>query len=335
MELYSLKNASGAEVKITNLGGIIVSLTVPDRDGKMDDVVLGLDHVEDYPKVGRYLGALVGRYANRIAGGKFTLGGKEYTLALNNGANALHGGLIGFDKAVWDATPQLTAENPSLKLAYLSRDGEEGYPGNLRVEAIYSWSNDNVLTLQMSATTDKPTIVNLTNHSYFNLAGAGKGDVLDHEVMINARHFTPVNDALIPTGELRAVEGTPLDFTRPMAIGARIEADDEQLRRGNGYDHNYVIDKPLGELGLMARVREPASGRVLEVLSSAPGVQFYTGNFLSGIPGRGGAVYNKRHAFCLEPQHYPDSPNKPEFPSTVLEPGQVYRHTIVYRFSVQ
>lgn len=335
MELFTLKNASGAEVKITNLGGIIVSLTVPDRDGKMADVVLGLDRVEDYPSVGRYLGAIVGRYANRIAGGRFTLGGKEYTLALNNGANALHGGRVGFDKVVWDAAPNLSADPPSLKLEYLSRDGEEGYPGNLRVEAVYSWSNDNALTLRMTATTDKPTIVNLTNHSYFNLAGAGSGDVLAHEVMINAKSFTPVSEALIPTGEIRPVEGTPLDFTRPVAIGARIEADDEQLRRGNGYDHNYVIDKPQGELGLMARVHDPASGRTLEMLSDAPGMQFYTGNFLSGISGRGGAIYDRRHAFCLEPQLYPDSPNKPGFPSAVLEPGQVYRHTIVYRFSAQ
>ena len=333
LELFSLKNASGAEVKIINRGGIIVSLTVPDRDGRLADVVLGLDDIDDYPRVGRYLGALVGRYANRIAKARFTLAGREVSLAANNGTNALHGGKIGFDKALWKAAPSLASSPPSLTLTHTSPDGDEGYPGTLRVQAVYTWSDDNTLTLSMTATTDQTTIVNLTNHSYFNLAGAGAGDVLNHEVTINATRFTPIDATMIPTGELRSVHGSPLDFTSPAPIGARIDADDEQLRLAHGYDQNYVIDKPQGELGLMARVRDPASGRVLELLSDAPGMQFYTGNFLPDIVGKRGALYQRRHAFCLEPQLYPDSPNKPGFPTAVLEPGQLYRHTLVYRFS--
>lgn len=333
LELFTLTNASGASVRIINRGGIIVSLTVPDRHGRLADVVLGLDNIEDYPKVGRYLGAIVGRYANRIAGARFTLNGRDYPLAANNGTNALHGGRVGFDKALWSAAPSLASSPPSLTLTHTSPDGDEGYPGTLRVQAVYTWSDDNTLTLAMTATTDKTTVVNLTNHSYFNLAGAGSGNILAHEATINATRFTPIDATMIPTGELRSVAGTPLDFTKPTSIGARIEADDEQLHLAKGYDQNYVIDKPLGELGLMARVADPASGRVIELLSDAPGMQFYTGNFLPDIVGKGGALYQRRHAFCLEPQLFPDTPNKPGFPTAVLEPGQVYSHTIVYRFS--
>jgi aldose 1-epimerase len=277
---------------------------------------------------------MVGRYGNRIAGAKFTLNGKEYKLAANNGPNSLHGGLKGFDKVVWQGKSLATPEGPALELTYLSKDGEEGFPGNLSVTAVYTLTDDNGLKLQYTATTDKETIVNLTQHSYFNLAG--KGDVLNHEVMINADKLTPTDKNLIPTGELRPVKGTPFDFRKPTAIGARIGQDDEQLKFGGGYDQNFVIDKSPRKLGLMARVHEPTTGRVLEVLSTEPGLQFYTGNHLSGkIAGKGGWAYKARNAFCMEPQHFPDSPNHPEFPSVVLRPGQEYHNTIIYRFSVR
>jgi aldose 1-epimerase len=329
-----LRNAQGAEAKITNYGGIVVSLKVPDREGRMGDVVLGYDTLDEYIKSNPYFGCLVGRYGNRIAKGRFTLNGKEYTLATNNGPNHLHGGLKGFDKVVWEAKPSVSNAGPALELRYMSKDGEEGYPGNLLVTAIYTLTNKNELRLDFSATTDKETIVNLTHHSYFNLAG--EGDILNHEVMIVADKFTPVDSTLIPTGELRPVKGTPFDFTNPTAIGARINDKDEQLAFGKGYDHNWVINKPLGKLGLAARVYEPTTGRVMEVLTTEPGMQFYTGNFLDGtIVGKGGKPYKFRCAFCMEPQHYPDSPNKPNFPSVVLRPGEVYRSTIIYRFSVK
>jgi len=306
----------------------VVSLKVPDREGQLGDVVLGYDTLDEYVQNNPYFGCLVGRYGNRIAGGKFTLGGQVYTLATNNGPNHLHGGLKGFDKVVWKARSIRRKEGPALALRYTSRDGEEGYP-------VYTWTHDNALRLEFTATTDKETICNLTHHSYFNLAGPGTRDILDHEVMIAADRFTPVDETLIPTGELRPVAGTPFDFTKPTAIGARIDQDDEQLRFGHGYDHNWVLRKPLGELGLAARVYEPTSGRVLEVLTTEPGLQFYTGNFLDGSNvGKGGQAYQFRTGFCMEPQHYPDSPNKPHFPSVVLKPGQTYRNTIIYRFSV-
>jgi aldose 1-epimerase len=277
---------------------------------------------------------MIGRYGNRIAKGKFTLDGKEYTLAINNGPNALHGGLKGFDKVVWEPKILARSEGPSLQLRYTSKDGEEGYPGNLSVTAVYTLTDDNALKLEYTATTDKDTVINLTQHSYFNLAG--KGDILNHTVMILADKFTPVDSTLIPTGELKPVEGTPFDFRTPTPIGARIGQDDEQLKFGGGYDHNWVINKPMGKLGLMARVFEPTSGRVLEVLSTEPGLQFYTGNFLDGkLTGKGGWVYQRRNAFCMEPQHYPDSPNQPNFPSVVLKPGQVYKNTIIFKFSVR
>ena len=332
--LYTLRNNKGAEVRISNYGGIVVSLKVPDRNGKMGDVVLGYDKLSDYIKDSPYFGAMIGRYGNRIARGKFTLDGKQYSLAVNNGPNALHGGLKGFDKVVWTPTVLSTPEGPALQLTYVSKDGEEGYPGNLSVKAVYTWMDDNALRLQYTATTDKDTVLNLTQHSYWNLAG--KGDILNHVVQINASHFTPVDSTLIPTGELRPVAGTPLDFRKPTAIGARIQEPDQQLKYGNGYDHNFVLDKPTGELALCARVYEPTTGRVLEVYSTEPGLQFYSGNFLDGTnKGKGGRVYQFRNAFVMEPQHFPDSPNHPNFPSTELKPGEIYRNTIIFKLSVQ
>ena len=336
VDLYTLVNAKGSSVKITNFGGIVVAICVPDRDGKLGDVALGYDKLEDYLKATPYFGALIGRYGNRIAKGKFTLDGKEYTLAVNNGPNALHGGKLGFDKVVWKATPKVTRAGATLTLEYLSKDGEEGYPGNLNVKAVYTWTNKNELKLDFTATTDKDTIVNLTNHSYFNLAGAGSGDVLKHEVQINSTKLVPVDSTLIPTGELKPVAGTPFDFTTPHAIGERIGANDEQIKFGGGYDHCWALDKADGKLNVAAMVTEPTTGRVLEVLTTEPGLQFYTGNFLDGSNiGKGGKAYQFRNAFCMEPEHYPDSPNKPQFPSCVLKPGQTYKHTMVYRFTVK
>lgn len=334
VDLYVLRNSKGMEAGICNYGGIVVWLKVPDKHGKLGDVVLGYDHLDGYLTNNPYFGCLVGRYGNRIANGQFTLDGVKYQLAKNDGPNHLHGGVKGFDKVVWSAKSYLTPDGPALELEYLSADGEEGYPGNLSVKAIYTVTEDNALRVDFTATTDKPTICNLTHHSYFNLAG--KGDILGHIVMMPAERFTPVDSTLIPTGELRPVAGTPFDFRKPTAIGARINQDDEQLKFGKGYDHNWVYDKPPGKLTLLARVTEPTSGRVMEVWSTEPGLQFYSGNFLDGtITGKGGWVYQFRHGFCMEPQHYPDSPNKPHFPSTVLRPGQVYRNTIIYKFSVK
>lgn len=334
VELYTLRNSKGVEARISNYGGLVISLKVPDRTGAMGDVTLGYDTLAGYLKETPYFGALIGRYGNRIANGKFTLDGRQYTLATNNGPNALHGGLKGFDKVVWEPKVIVTPQGPALQLRYLSRDGEEGYPGNLDVTAIYSLTEDNGLKVEFTATTDKATVVNLTHHSYFNLAGSG--DILGHVVKILSDKFTPVDSTLIPTGELRPVAGTPFDFRTPTAIGARIGQNDEQLKFGGGYDHNWVINKPAGELALMAEVYEPKTGRVMEVLSTEPGLQFYSGNFLDGtITGKYGQVYAHRTGFCMEPQHFPDSPNKPSFPSVVLRPGQVYRNTMVYRFSTR
>jgi aldose 1-epimerase len=338
IELYTLRNWHGMQARIATYGGIVTSLTAPDRDGRYADVVLGYDSLAGYLHKGPYFGALIGRYANRIARGRFTLDGTTYTLATNNGANSLHGGRIGFDKVVWKvADAAVTPEGPKLTLTYLSRDGEEGYPGNLSVTATYTLTEDDALELEYRATTDKDTVVNLTQHSYFNLRGAADpGDILGHLVEIRADRFTPVDEGLIPTGELRAVAGTQFDFRSPTAIGARIDAPDEQLRFAKGYDHNWVLNSGAGELALDATVYEPRSGRVLQVLSTQPGLQFYTGNFLDGsITGKHGVKYQFRHAFCLEPQHFPDSPNHPDFPSTVLKPGETYRNTIVFRFAAR
>ena len=330
-EIYRLRGPDGMEALITNYGGTVMSLRVPDARGALEDVVLGYDRADDYAKASPYFGCLVGRYGNRIAKARFALDGKTYQLAVNDGPNSLHGGLKGFDKVLWRARPVKTDLGPALELRYLSKDGDEGFPGNLDVTADYTLTADRGLRVDFSATTDKKTIVNLTHHSYFNLAG--KGDILGHEVFINAKRFTPVDASLIATGELRPVAGTPFDFTTPTAIGARIEGDDEQLRFGGGYDHNWVIDKPLGELGLVARVFEPTTCRTMEVLSTEPGTQFYTGNFLDGsITGKGGWRYTKRAALCIEPQHYPDTPNQPTFPSVELAPGETYKNTIIYKF---
>jgi aldose 1-epimerase len=331
--LFSLRNTKGAEALISNYGGLVTSLKVPDKSGHLGDVVLGYDNLADYIKDSPYFGALIGRYGNRIARGKFTLDGQTYSLVTNNYPNALHGGTKGFDKVVWEPSIVTGPDGAGLKLTYLSKAGEEGYPGNLSVVVVYTLTDDNALKVEYTATTDKDTVINLTQHSYFNLAGAGLN--LNHVVMIPADKFTPVDSTLIPTGELRPVAGTPFDFRTPTAIGARINQDDEQLKFGKGYDHNWVINKPLGQFGLMARVTEPTSGRVLEVMSTEPGLQFYTGNFLDGtLKGKEGRVYPFRAAFCMEPQHYPDSPNHPEFPSVVLKPGQTYHNLIVYKFSI-
>jgi aldose 1-epimerase len=334
VDIYTLRNDNGAEARIMTYGGIVVSLKMPDKNGHFDDVVLGYDNLDSYVKNSPYFGALVGRYGNRIAGAKFTLDGTTYTLAANDGPNTLHGGLKGFDKRIWSAHASESTNGPQLVLHYLSKDGEEGFPGNLDVTATFTLMHDNALRLEYTATTDKDTVVNLTHHGYFNLAG--KGDILSHVVMIPADRFTPVDSTLIPTGVLQPVENTPFDFRTPTAIGARIEQDDEQLKFGKGYDHNWVINKNMGELGLMARVTEPTTGRVMEVWSTEPGLQFYSGNFLDGtITGKGGQIYGHRDAFCMEPQHFPDSPNKPQFPTTELKPGEVYHNTIIYKFSTQ
>lgn len=337
VELYTLTNAHGVEARITSYGGILVSLSLPDRAGYLDDVVLGFDKLDDYLTTpSTYFGALIGRYGNRISKGRFTLDGVERQLTANDGANHLHGGVKGFDKVVWAAKPSQTGTGPSLELGYLSHEGEEGYPGNLSVRVIYTLTNRNELKLDYFATTDSKTIVNLTHHSYFNLAGQGNGSILDHQLMINAGRFTPVDEGLIPTGELRRVQDTPFDFTRMQSIGARINQDEGQLKFGTGYDHNWVLEGPTGRLRQAAKVYEPVSGRVMEVRTTEPGLQFYSGNFLDGtLTGKGGKVYHQRYGFCLEPQHFPDSPNKPGFPSTVLKRGELYRTTTVYKFSTQ
>jgi len=336
--LYTLTNESGMTVSITNYGGIVTSIIVPDKDGKPGDVVCGYDKVEDYIAGSPYFGCITGRYANRIAKGKFTIDGKEYTLATNNGPNHLHGGEKGFDKKVWKATPKTTEKAVSLKLTYTSKDGEEGYPGNLKCTVNYSLGKtNNALRISYNATTDKATPVNLTNHSYFNLAGHGTGTHLDHKIMINADRYTPTDETAIPLGELAPVKGTPFDFTKLHKIGERIEAENEQIKFGKGYDHNWVInqEKP-GEMTLAARVIEPTSGRVLEVRTTEPGIQFYTGNFLDGSNvGKGGKKYEHRYAFCLETQHHPDSPNQKNFPSTILKPGDTYKHVCIYKFGVR
>lgn len=334
VEIYTLRNKAGVEARICTYGGIVVSLKVPDRSGILGDVVLGYDSLDGYLKSSPYFGCLVGRYGNRIAKGQFSLDGVRYTLATNNGPNHLHGGVQGFDKRVWKASATSSGEGPRLELTYVSPDGEEGFPGTLSVKAVYTLTADNGLRLDYEATTDKPTVLNLTQHSYFNLAG--KGDILGHDVQIDADRFTPVDATLIPTGELKPVVGTPFDFRKPTAIGARIHQADEQLTFGGGYDHNWVISKPSGQFAVQARVYEPTTGRILEVLSTEPGLQFYCGNFLDGtLTGKGGWVYGHRHGFCMEPQHFPDSPNQPLFPSVVLRPGRTFRSTILYRFSAK
>ena len=337
VEIYTLRNAQGAEARIMTYGGIVQSLFVPDQQGNFEDVVLGYDHLEEYLVKNRYFGALIGRYANRIAGGRFTLEGKTYTVTTNNGGNALHGGRVGFDKVLWQVEKaEVSRAGAEIQLSYLSKDGEEGFPGDLKVQARYLFTDLNELKLEFLATTDRATVINLSHHSYFNLAGQGSGDVLGHVVTIIGDWTTLLGTNQIPTGEFAKVAGTPFDFRQPTAIGARINDPDPVLQKAQGYDHNWVIDKPLGQFGLQARIVDPDSRRVLEVWSDEPGLQFYTGNFLNGtITGKGGVVYRQHAGLCLEPQHYPDSPNHPNFPSVVLQPGQTFRSTIVYKLGVQ
>jgi len=331
---------NGMEADIIDYGGIVVRLTAPDRDGEFVDVVQGFNTLAEYEADSSFQGALIGRYGNRIAHGTFEIDGKAYQLATNDEPGGipahLHGGIVGYNKVVWDSEPVVQGGARGVKLRYLSEDGEEGYPGNLDITVHYWLTDDNELKITYQATTDAKTHVNLTNHAYFNLKGEGEGTVLDHEFTIEASHFTPVNAGLIPTGELRPVEGTPFDFRQPHALGARIEEDNQQLSYGGGYDHNWVLDNQDGDLALAATVYEPESGRVMEVFTQEPGIQLYSGNFLDGSHiGKSGKPYNHRNGFCLETQHYPDSPNQPDFPSTILRPGEELRSRTIYAFSTE
>jgi aldose 1-epimerase len=334
-DLYTLTNTNGMTVNITNYGGIITKLTAPDKKGEWEDVVLGFDSLAPYLGEHPFFGALVGRFGNRIAGGKFKINGTEYKLAINNGPNSLHGGKVGFDKVLWKATEVKEDSTVGLKLEYTSKDMEEGYPGNLTVTVVYTLGNDNSLKIDYTATTDKETVINLTNHSYFNLTG-NKRDILGHEVSIASDSIVPVNTDLIPTGKLRAVEGTPFDFRKPTVVGAGIDkTEDEQIKNGGGYDHCWVINRTEKGLIPFATVKDPESGRFMEVFTTEPAVQFYTGNFLDGKLSGKGATFGKRSGLCLETEHYPDSPNQPQFPSTNLKPGDTYKTTTVYKFSAK
>jgi aldose 1-epimerase len=337
IDLYFLTNQKGMEVSITNYGAAVVTMRVPDRAAKLADVVLGYDTVQGYENGKAYFGATVGRYANRIAGGKFSIDGKTYTLPKNDGPNTLHGGIVGFNKKVWKAREISSTDSAAVEFTYLSADGEEGFPGNLSVKVVFTLPADrNELKIDYTATTDKDTVLNLTNHSYFNLAGEGSGDILNHVLTLHAKQFTPVDKTLIPIGELRDVKGTPLDFTAPTAIGKRINENYEQLVVAKGYDHNWVLASGDGKtLRVAAEAYEPKSGRTLEVLTTEPGVQFYSGNFLDGSSGKGNKPYPRRSAFCLETQHFPDSPNHPNFPTTLLKLGSIFQSQTVFRFSAK
>jgi aldose 1-epimerase len=330
--IYKLVNPKGAEVEIMDWGATIVSIKVPDKSGKLGDVVLGFDHLADYETKSPFFGCIAGRYANRIAKGKFSLDGKDYTLATNNGPNSLHGGKVGFDKKLWKRVGKATGA--SLTLEMTSPDGDEGYPGTLHTTLSYTWTDANELEMRYTATTDNATVLNLTNHSYFNLGGAGNGTILDHELTLNCDSFTPTDDTMIPTGEIRKAAGTPLDFTTPHVIGARINDAYVPLTQGKGYDHNFIING--SGLRTAALAHDPKSGRTLEVVTTEPAVQLYTGNFLDGtLVGKSGKRYPHRGGFCLETQHYPDSPNHPTFPSTTLKPGDTYKQTTVFKFGVK
>ena len=345
VEIFTLRNANGIEVRAITYGGIIVSLRTPDRDGHFDDIVLGYDDLEGYLTETPYFGAIIGRYGNRIAGGSFTLDGESYDLATNNGPNHLHGGVRGFDKVVWGAESFVGQDGVGVVFRYASPDGEEGYPGTLEARVTYTLTDDDLLVIDYHATTDRATPVNLTQHTYFNLAGDGSGDILAHEIQLDASNYTPVDSTLIPTGEIASVAGTPFDFTTPAAIGEHIGQADQQLVNGLGYDHNFVLDRSGGiqmegpapglDLYPAARVHEPTTERTLEIYTTEPGIQFYSGNFLDGsITGKAGHVYHHRYGFCLETQHYPDSPNQPGFPSTILWPGEEYVSRTVWAFGV-
>jgi len=333
-DLYYLRNSKGLEMAVTSYGAKVVSLLVPDKNGKLEDIVLGFDDLEGYLNANEpYFGAAIGRYGNRIAKGKFTLNGKQYDLATNNPPNHLHGGKKGFNAHVWDAR-QVDAQ--SIEFSRISPDGEEGYPGNLKVRMVYTLTDENEFNIIYSAETDQPTVINLTHHSFFNLHGAGKGSINDHVLMINADKYTPVDATLIPTGKIETVAGTPMDFRKPTEIGQRVDENFEQLRFGKGYDHNWVLTETRNSADPVATVWEPKSGRYMEVFTSEPGLQFYGGNFLDGKDkGKGRTPYEHRTAFCLETQHFPDSPNQPSFPSTVLKPGQSYKHSCTYKFSTR
>ncbi len=327
VSLFTLANNNGVAAMITNYGGIVTRLLTPDKNGATGDIVLGFNTLNEYLKAHPFFGALIGRYGNRIKRAKFTLNGREYRLAVNDGKNHLHGGLKGFDKVVWDAEAMEKGDGAVLQLSYLSKDGEENYPGNLRCTARYILNDKNELVIEYEAKTDKTTVLNLTHHGYFNLSGEGSGDILDHEIMINAQRYTEFDDETLPTGKILPVKDTALDFTKPRAIGSRIK----EMKLG--YDNNYVLDDKGGDLALAARVTSPKSGRTMEAYTTEPGMQFYTGNYLDGtFTGKSGKKYQKHSGFCLETQHFPDSPNRPEFPSTVLNPGETYRHTCVYKF---
>jgi len=334
VDLYTLTNANGLVAKVTNFGAIVTELWVPDRNGNLGDVVQGYDNLEGYIQDKAYFGAIVGRIGNRTADGRFTLDGVEYTLVKNErGVNHLHGGNVGFNKVVWDASEVRTADAVGVKMSYLSKDGEEGYPGNLTCTVTLSLTNDDALKIGYEVTTDKPTVHNVTHHGYFNLGGEGSGDILSHEIMIDAASITPVDENLIPTGELMPVAGTPFDFNKSTAIGARINEENEQLKFGLGYDHNYVLNNYDGGLRNVCVLYDPESGRVMETHTTEPGLQFYSGNFLDGtIVGKGGKAYEHRYALCLETDHFPDSANHPQFPSIVLRPGDVYKSTTIYKF---
>lgn len=333
-DIYTLKNGNGVEVKITNFGGIITSIRTPDKDGNFDDIALGFDTLGQYLDGHPFFGAIAGRYANRIGNATFKLDGKTYNLAKNNGPNSLHGGNKGFDKVLWQASEWKDEQSAGVDLTYLSKDTEEGYPGNLEAKVRYALNNENELSIVYSATTDKPTVLNLTNHTYFNLAGSKKENILGHLLKINADAITPVDKTLIPTGKLMPVEETPFDFRKSTAIGARIDSEHEQIQFGGGYDHNFVLNRKGDGLEFAAGAYEPVTGRILEVFTTEPGVQFYSGNFLTGSESSRGRVYVYRSGFCLETQHFPDSPNKPEFPSVVLNPGETYSTTTVFKFLV-
>ena len=327
VHLFTLKNTNGMEVKMTDYGGTVTSIVVPDKEGNMENVILGFDNIDDYLAGTPFFGATIGRYGNRIGKGKFTLNGEEYSLTINDGENHLHGGTLGYDKVMWKGEP---VGGNAVKFSYLSEDGEQGYPGNLDIEVLFTLTDDNELKIDYTATTDKATPVNLTNHSYFNLSGDPESLILDHELMIHADGYTPVDAGLIPTGEIAEVAGTPFDFTEPYAIGARID------EVPGGYDHNWVLQDLAGDMPLVATLKDPQTGRKMEIYTSEPGLQFYSGNFLDGtLEGPNGSKYVLHSALCLETQHFPDSPNKPEFPSTILEPGDTYKTTTIYKFTVE